>query len=79
MIEAAILVLCTYLERRVPASGNVIGEGRTRSNFSSKTEITDLKHIIIDEEVFGFHIAMEEAVFMHVGEPAGDLKDHTSS
>ena len=72
-------MLCTYLERCIPASGNVIGEGRTRSNFTSKAEIADLEDIIIDEKVFGFHIAMEEAVFMHIGKSAGDLEDHASS
>jgi hypothetical protein len=66
------------LESDIPAGGDVIGEGWSGADFASEAEIADLEDIIIDEEVFGFHIAVEEAVLVHVGESAGDLENHAS-
>lgn len=62
----------------VPASGHILREGRSRPNFSRQPEITNLDHIIVDQQIFWLHVSMEESVAVHVSQPTGDLVDDTS-
>ena len=59
-------MLDTYMESRIPSRGNIVREGRTRSNFASQTEVAHLEHVIIEQEILRLHVAMEEALFMNV-------------
>ena len=72
-------MLGTWVRQTVPSGGDVVSEGRSRADLSGQPQIADLDDVVIDEQVFGFHVAMEETVFVHSRKPTGDLIDHVSA
>ena len=57
------------MNEEVPASGDVVGERRSRSYFSRQTEIAQFDGVsAVAEDVLRFQIAVEEAVFVHVSQ-----------
>jgi hypothetical protein len=56
------------LGRAVPARGNVLGQGRPRSDLSGQTEIAEFDHPVFEQDVFGFQVAVKETTGVRVGQ-----------
>ena len=70
--------LYTWVNEWLPSGGDVVSEGRPWAYFSCEAEVAHFDDVVVDEEVFRFHVSMEKAMFVHAGESTGDLEDHVS-
>ena len=59
----------------IPASGDVVSEGRSGADFASQSEVADFEDVLGNEQVFRFEVPMEEAVLVHVCEGGGELEE----
>ena len=67
-VYRCVVVPCSkqHFWRAVPARGDIFCVGRLRANLASETEVRDFRDVLGDENVFGFHVAVEVSVLMHV-------------
>lgn len=63
------------LRGSIPPGGDVLGKGRPRANLASEPEVTNFDNVVVNEQILRLHISMEEAVAVHVRQPAGHLVD----
>lgn len=66
----------TYFKKWLPASGDVVGEGGSRSDLSSKSEVADFDDIVVDKQIFRLHISVEKPIFMHTSKSTCNLKHY---
>ena len=66
-----------HFGRAVPARADVVGVGRAGADLAGQAEVGELDEgpVVLagDEEVLGLHVAVEEALAVHVGQAQQDL------
>ena len=66
----------TYIKDHLPSGRNIVSERRTWANLPGEAQVANFDDIIVDQQVFWLHVAVEESVFVHGSESAGDLEDY---
>jgi hypothetical protein len=51
----------------VPPRCHVLGKGGSGAYFPGESKVADFDFEVVAEDVFGFEVAMEVAVFMKIG------------